>query len=129
MKVLTIIASFILIACASKNIAQLSVPGHWVPDKAQKKEAFNKFYTAAKTKAEQIGYEINNWDDYRLQYAGVWEHREKYIHIIAVCSELWPKAKRWREQWVTLPEYAPCYFSATYSVSRKQIEVHMESKR
>lgn len=128
MKTLLITLLVFLSACASPNIAQLSVSGHWVPTSAQKDGAFDKFYKAAEVKADQLGYKIENWDAYRLQYAGVWEHEERYIHIIAVCSDLWPKAQNWKEQWVTLPDYAPCYFQATYSMSNQTIDIHMESK-
>ncbi len=124
MRKITFLLLFVASVCSGADLAELEVPGHWVPDENVRNEAIELFYASANEKLGHL-----NWPEYRIQYAGVWEHEEQYIHFIAICSKLWFLAQEWDTKWVALSETSPCYFQATYSIANQVVEFHAGTEK
>ena len=122
----SILIAFAMLFSFSANASsfQIDVPGSWNPSQEQVNDAMEKLKAGSTDLASERNSNLYPWEEYRIQFAGVWEHHKQYIHFISVCSDLWEETSYWKERWVALNEDFPCYFQGTYDVEEKSIRMH-----
>ena len=123
-KSIAIVLGVIFNCSVNASSFQITVPGSWNPSQEQIDDAMEKLKSGLIDLASKRNSNLYPWEDYRIQFAGVWEHQRQYIHFISICSDLWEETSFWKERWVPLNEDFPCYFQGTYDVEAKSIQMH-----